>query len=76
VIDIHGLENEWEEFLKKCAMKRRSVVVDSTPANEEESIVHFGGMVPDGEIGKVEEEALKSNAASVPSKANRKAYIE
>lgn len=56
-------------------MKRGSVVVN-TPANEEESIVQFGGMVPDGETGKVEEEALKSNTASLAPKVNRKTYVE
>ena len=33
-------------------------------------------MIPNGETSKVEEEALKSNATALPSKANPKAYVE
>ncbi len=74
-MDIHGLESEWEEFLKKRATMKCGSAVADTPANEDESIVQFGGMIPDGETSKVEGEALKSNAAGPPT-VNRKAYVE
>ncbi|KAM6497544.1 hypothetical protein JOM56_008017 [Amanita muscaria] len=82
-LDIHGLDDEWKAFCKQRGLAKRKGIHYNAGTrhinagnNDEESMVQFGGLVPEGETNEVEEEALKTNPplGVLPSKANRKTY--
>jgi hypothetical protein len=73
-LDMHGLEAEFEEFVKQRAAKARAK--KTANINDDESVVKFGGFIPEGQTDEIEAAALKVklNPLVLPTKKSTVEY--